>query len=175
MKHKQLGFGTIEIILFVIIIALLGFIAWNFFQQNTKNDVTAANDKYLDIPDWKIKFKIPSTLSDLKYYKQTAAQNTSGATAYYGLTTSRVEALGEQCIEPSSTGVVRYLAQLQRTQKKTDNPEQVGGTALFGNNLKDGYYYYVSRLAGNCSSSSVDIQAQDKKAILDMLSKPESY
>ena len=41
MKHKQHGFATLEIILLVIIIGLLGFIAWNFVQQSNKgNDDT---------------------------------------------------------------------------------------------------------------------------------------
>lgn len=43
MKHKQHGFATLEIILLVIIIALLGFIAWNFVQQsNGKSDDSSA-------------------------------------------------------------------------------------------------------------------------------------
>jgi len=190
-KQKQNGSAHVIILIIVVlaIIGSLGFLFWNNFvrsnpdqkkqasTQKTKPNTPSSspikedgNKGYLVLDDWKIKFKLPENIGEIRYYKKVAEPNDKGVIDYYEFSTKRVEELGGQCAESNGQGSVTRLASLDRTKMKR---EALASASFVNNNEPiDGYYYYASGGQAGCSDNGADIQKQDRDMIFEMLLHP---
>lgn len=86
MKNNQKGFGAVEALIIVVIVGFMGFAGWYIWQKNsTKNDTAQTNstkqdkdnstkenkdkteDKYLEIKEWGVRFKLNSAAKGAYY------------------------------------------------------------------------------------------------------------
>jgi hypothetical protein len=90
-KHNQKGIATVEIVLFVIIFALIGFIGWYVMRQDKDNQAltdqtvstssnapnaknTSSNSKF-EFKEFGVQINLPSELKGLTYKKDVDSSN----------------------------------------------------------------------------------------------------
>jgi len=163
-KKTQSGFAHVVVLTVILAVALvgtLGFVYWQNFMKpkdevvktnDTKdkvvvekpvaNDEATSTEGYLVLEDWGVKFKLPSDLGSnaINYYK---SDNDN-----YIFTTSKIEALGQDCSHDSSHFMPQYY--LSR-DTSAPNPEAVSSGFL----LKkiDNYYFNLNSSQAPCSDA----------------------
>ena len=104
LHHEESGFGTIETILVIIIVGIIGFTGWfvwdssqktsdslNSTVKSTEASATAkkssatptpksaaATGKYLELPEWGVKFKLSANIEDAYYDKSASVSENNG-------------------------------------------------------------------------------------------------
>ena len=196
-KAEQKGFAQAFLVIGAVIVlaGTLGFLYWlnaTKVEDNatkTKSVVEADQEKaerapkddkdenkgYVVLSDWGVKFKMPTNIGEVTYYKKTAPENRQGVKEYYEFSTKRVEELGGQCIEPNDIGFVIRLASLSRSQNNPEpNPTYPSQVPVNEGKAINGYYYYAEGGHSVCATEGYTdgIQKQDRDTIYQMLQKP---
>lgn len=157
MKVNQKGFGVVGVVLILVILGIVGFtgyFVWHSKQEadkaldnnqqptvsssspaameNTKAD---ANDGYLVVKEWGLRFKVPSGLKDVKYVVK------GDTAAFYAKPTeSEVQYRSDYALFEG--GVPRYASgNLYRSEESTKTP--VSDQPVEGKKI-GGHYYYTS-------------------------------
>ncbi|SHV14454.1 Uncharacterised protein [Mycobacteroides abscessus subsp. abscessus] len=170
----------------VVVIALGGIFYWQNDKQLSTADTTGSSQttgdnvetknpdladpgtpagaEYLILEDWGIKFKLPPKLGEVRYYK--VGEN-------YEFSTRKVEALGQQCVEPSNRDYVTRLGYLSRTTKLPDH--SVGSISPVNDGQPiNGHYYMYGAGQSICSTEGGDVQKADSNLIYEMIKTIEA-
>lgn len=165
-KHQS-GFAhlmVITVILGLTVVGLLSYVFWQNFVQSKDNvaktdnsskvaekdnkkpvvdesgDISDSTKGYLVLEDWGVKFKQPSDIgsSTINYYLTSDGS--------YEFTTSKIEALGQDCSHDSSHFMPQYYV---TRMTSAPNPEAASGGVL----LKkiENYYYNLNSSQAPCS------------------------
>lgn len=177
-KNIEAGFGALEIILSVALVAVIGVVgyrAWqNSHQVKTQTSIKSspaatlspspATSTLLTIADWGVKLQLESSLSNTRvvYDKQISSDRPPQIS--YSFTTSRVEALGGNCANTTlQFGAIAILLRF------SDKPVATPDGELINNSPIDGYYYVLTGPSASCSGLGVEpenpIETQDRAAL----------
>lgn len=162
----------IIIVLTVALLSTLGFVFWQNFMQpknTTPAVVTDVNKGYLVLNDWGVKFKLPTNLGSNKINYDLRAGKDFEA---YVFSTSRVEALGGQCLSTDQNFI-----NLGTISRSTSLSTAMTSPPTLAGKIGD-YYYYYQHPQSICSSvgSSEDInqiQIEDIAVIQSLLMSVE--
>lgn len=195
-KKSEKG-NVIELIIIgVLVLAVVGLIAWRFLGNNNKSgdspnttetsqtanktsdstststsQQTDQNKGYIVISDWGVRFKNVNGVA-VNYYK---APNTSNR-ELYEFSTPTIEAL-TGCSGKNSSGRINgYLGGVERTTERYDLENMASApSALYGGNKIGNYYYYYYHPQAFCSMSDSDakIEAAQAESVQNFLSTLE--
>jgi hypothetical protein len=204
MTNKQSGFGLIETLLLVVIVVVIGLIAWRGIiieheadnqldqtagQQSTvipsnedaasSQQNTAVTDKrtgYVVISDWGIRFKPVNGLSDVRSYKVTSSEwlNSVKAIGFQGYDLTTKKIEDLGGICSRKNSSEFGLVRISRTSKEVEEWPW-GGRAVVSAHI-GGYFYYLDAAPSTCSDDSKNdqIQIDSRQKMLDSLKSLEA-
>lgn len=145
-NSKEIGFGTIGIIIAVVVVVLVGFGSWRIYDVNKSKTTTQTaanqdetppknqtsqlnpNEGYVVIKEWNVRFKPVEGLEGVEYFRPSGSEKDS-----FTFTTVAMANAASGC-SPSSGGIVVGLV----TRSKEVEPLYGGVLAKIG----DYYYQY---------------------------------
>ena len=180
MKLNNRGFGAVEILLFVVIVGILGFVGYRAYIVYTSDPETGSEQskyefkdgsvnntaadqykevvKFLTIAEWAVKFPLPAS-TGLKY-----SLKNNGSYEYAQLHSTLLDKYPENCSDTVNTvGIYRG---------KTPDDREYGGGKLI-KKIGD-YYYYSIHPQSTCSNDGVDDQLMVNTDVTESVKKLES-
>lgn len=159
MKNSN-GFGAIEAMLIIVMVAILGFVGFKAYENYTTEDannsqLTAKNSKneqiqkekqpvedvdnegYIVIDKWDVKF--PATSSRVEWTTNNSFIEGESVVFFHSVDLEKYEGCGNSKVDSTSYD----LGILSRSKNKID-PEQVGSAGKLLNKFGEYYYYYVA-------------------------------
>lgn len=170
MLHKQQrGFSTVEALLILVVAGLIGGAGWYVYQskkeagksqdnsnkssleapQQSAEEVKTTEDKFFEIKELGVKFKLTDRLEGLYYHI-----GNNGRTAYFSLS----ELKNTDCAADKTAQIA-----LTKATETEMNEESIGDKMRQDSQMLDGYYYYV---LGGQSGCSDDTSVQQKASEL---------
>ncbi len=170
MKINQKGFTLIEVLLAALAVSVISFAGYYVYNAQKSNNDSAAspqtntketdksknptsealdsNEGYYVIKEWGVRMKLPSSLSDLEYTKDTEFFNEGEGIDAIDFTSKSVKAMGGYCGDKTDAlgRIVRYAEGYKPVGEVggyNRPPEQLGALKV-GNN----YYLYISNKDG---------------------------
>jgi hypothetical protein len=142
---KNAGFGLVGIVLVVVLVLLLGIVAWRIYdaskpkQSDKPSTQTSSNlsssttpstntATYLDIKELGIKFKLTDDIKDAVYYYD--ASNTSAAPVARVSTQSLVDKSGGTC-NPKTSAAFGSIRKMQSLTQADGTTLSVNNTSVF--------------------------------------------
>lgn len=176
LRANQNGFGSIVIVLAIMVIALAGTVGWMVYDKQKTNNSTKSDDiattsyqkaqsdspyfdngpKYLELKEWGVKLPTTGDIADAYYlYKKDAD------TVYLSKDTYR----GTTCAADAIT-----LGAIGRVSVASASPDEKTAYLEHGVERKGYYYFYVRPQAGCGTDSTSELQvnsyvAQFKTAV----------
>lgn len=171
MKTNQKGFSVVEVLIVVVIVGLIGTVGWFVYdrqksknneqpvtqnsqqnQETIKQETKAdANEGYLVVKEWGLRFKMPSNITDVQYrvYGDTVAfyaKPTGSAVAYR----SDYEAIYSDEATYGKNNPKYAKGTLYRSAESSKDKV---GTKIEGKKIGN-YYYYTAHAFSSLSTGA---------------------
>ncbi|TAH33970.1 hypothetical protein EYC59_04095 [Candidatus Saccharibacteria bacterium] len=165
-KTNQSGFSTVEAILILVVVAILGFTGWFVWNSQKNTDKTTADTNksqpaispkkavpnkdtttqadqtaYVTVKEWGVRFKVPAGLTDVQYkiFSKTTANGDDQLAIYAKPAGSGVKYVSDY--ESSSDGFPTHA--LGVVYRSTSATQERTDSTVTGKKLGD-YYYYTA-------------------------------
>ncbi len=173
MSKTHDGFGIIELLVIVLVVGLLGTMAYLYMGQQkslTKNTTTATasvasqkntgtpaqptdpNAGYLVVKEWGLRFKVPSGLTNVQYKIFPKTAQSDDTLAFYAMPAGHTLSYASD-FESNTTGVTPDHA-LGVVYRSSDATKQAYGNVVSGKKLGNYYYYSAWSFSGLASGAS---------------------
>jgi prepilin-type N-terminal cleavage/methylation domain-containing protein len=163
IKDNQKGFGLIESLLVILIIAVIGFGGYYVWHtQRTKTPTitttistpTASTQQYLTIKEWGVRVPMPSDVAMSDIYYVTGTDTLDGSSSEVGLASHKISALTSDCIpqagvNESPFGWIVRMTPAAYQQAAADYQD----TGLKNGTLLGSYYYVWRAPVANCAEN----------------------
>lgn len=169
MKTSQKGFATLEGLLILIIVGLIGFVGWYVYQSKNAADksysnaatassakvATTSKSTYLEIKEWGVRIKLNKNTESLYYYIDPQKPDF----AYLSL--KIISNIAPNCAaDKFSLAAIGRLSQAQQDDA-TKNPSDTNqaGTIKIGS-----FYYSYGHSQADCTDGTASMQARIDKS-----------
>jgi Tfp pilus assembly major pilin PilA len=167
-QKKYTGFGAIELLLVLVIIAILGLIGWYVLnvRKNTTESydnaakastpaptpaATKATEHYITITEWGVRVPVPGNveLSDIYYVTGTVAQDSASPEVGFG--SHKLDAITSDCIPKAGVSESPFGWIEKMTPDAYQKSAEDSQSKVLSSGTKFGDYYYVWQVPrANC-------------------------